>query len=74
MFKFDFPYEENPHIEHNSRILQNFTNFLDWKRETLCTWKSGINSETNQCYDFVQFNKKEGIAINEEDYENKLKN
>ena len=74
MFKFDFPYEDDPHIEHN-RILQNFTNFLIGKENLYVPGNQGINSvELINAMILSGLNKKEvELPLNEEEYENKLK-
>ena len=74
MFKFDFPYEDDPHIEHN-RILQNFTNFLIGKENLYVAGNQGINSvELINAMILSGLNNKEvELPLNEEDYENKLK-
>ena len=72
--QFEFPNEENEHIEHN-RILQNFTNFLLGKEELHVPGDQGINSvELINAMILSGLDKKEiELPLNEEEYENKLK-
>ena len=72
--QFEFPKEEDQHIEHN-RILQNFTNFLLGKEELHVPGDQGINSvELINAMILSGLNKKEiELPLNEKEYENKLK-
>ena len=74
ILKFDFPYEDDQHIEHN-RILQNFTNFILGKEELYVHGDQGINSvELINAMILSGLNKREiELPLNEEEYENKLK-
>jgi len=74
ILKFDFPPEDDQHIEHK-RILQNFTNFLLGKDELYVPGDQGINSvELINAMILSGLNKKEIVLpLSEEDYENKLK-
>jgi len=74
ILKFEFPNEEGQHIEHN-RILQNFTNFLLAKEELHVPGNQGINSvELINAMILSGLEKKEvTLPLNEEKYENKLK-
>ena len=74
ILQFEFPNEEDQHIEHN-RILQNFTNFLLGKEDLHVPGDQGINSvELINAMILSGLNKKEiELPLNEEEYENKLK-
>ena len=73
VLKFDFPDEDDQHIEHN-RILQNFTNFLLGKEDLFVPGDQGINSvELINAMILSGLNKKEIVLpLSEEEYENKL--
>jgi len=72
--KFEFPNEEDQHIEHR-RILQNFTNFLLGKEELHVPGNQGVNSV--ELINAMILSGLEEIEVtlplNEEKYENKLK-
>ena len=72
--QFEFPNEEDQHIEHN-RILQNFTNFLLGKEDLYVPGDQGLNSvELINTMILSGLDKKEiELPLNEEMYENKLK-
>ncbi|MBS56258.1 MAG: oxidoreductase [Rickettsiales bacterium] len=72
--QFEFPHEEDQHIEHN-RILQNFTNFLLGEEELHVPGDQGLNSvELINAMLLSGLDKKEiELPLNEEEYENKLK-
>jgi len=71
--KFEFPNEEDKHIEH-TRILQNFTNFLLGKEKLYVPGNQGINSVELINAMILSGLKGEEVTLplNEEKYENKL--
>ena len=71
--KFEFPIEEDQHIEHN-RILQNFTNFLLGKEELHVPGDQGLNSvELINAMILSGLEEKEiKFPLDEKKYENKL--
>jgi predicted dehydrogenase len=72
--EFEFPNDEDQHIEH-SRILQNFTNFLLGKEDLYVPGDQGLNSvELINTMILSGLDKKEiELPLNEEEYENKLR-
>ncbi|MBL6674826.1 MAG: Gfo/Idh/MocA family oxidoreductase [Alphaproteobacteria bacterium] len=72
--EFEFPNDEDQHTEH-SRILQNFTNFLLGKEDLHVPGDQGLNSvELINTMILSGLNKKEiELPLNEEEYENKLR-
>ena len=72
--QFKFPHEEDQHIEHN-KILQNFTNFLLGKEDLYVPGDQGLNSvELINTMILSGLDKKEiELPLNEEEYENKLR-
>jgi len=70
---FEFPTEEDEHIEHN-RIIQNFTNFLLGQEELYVPGDQGLNSvELINAIILSGLEEKEiKLPLNEKIYENKL--
>lgn len=72
-FNFEFPNEEDEHIEH-SRIIQNFTNFLLGQEELYVPGDQGLNSvELINAMILSGLEEKEiKLPLNEKIYENKI--